>query len=166
MVFIGIDTGIQGAIAVISSAGHILSLEDMPLEKGNKATGHYNPQKIHRRLKEYRRLPIKGVAIEWNQSQPGEGAMRSRNFGMGMAYLEMALIILKFPYVKVYPQKWKNQFGLMAKKLDPGLRLHLSIYDALFPNSRIRITGPRGGIKDGRLEAALIAEYSRQTYNK
>jgi hypothetical protein len=74
----------------------------------------------------------------------------------------MAVLALRQDYQRIDPQKWKNRLGLPGKQLDPGLKLHLTIFDTYFPEYRPLITGPRGGIKDGRLEAVLIAEYMRR----
>lgn len=154
--FIGVDPGISGAFACIDEAGHIKWVHDMPTRADHPATGGYDVAGIKERVGESGKY-----GVEWPQTRPGEGAQRSRNFGLGLGYIEMALVCHHRDWERIDPQKWKNRLGLGAKQNDFGLREHLAAFDLAFPDSRSWITGPRGGIKDGRMEALLIAEYLR-----
>lgn len=160
--YLGIDPGLQGAFALIAESGRLVQLHDMPCIRGQASTGNYDPPGVLSLLRKLTRIPGVQVGVEWPQTRPGEGAQRSRNFGLGLAYLEMSCIALRCDYQKIDPQKWKNRFGLPGKKHDKGLQQHLTVFDTYFPDCRGRISGPRGGIRDGRLEACLIAEYMRR----
>lgn len=160
--YLGVDPGRMGAWALVSSKGTLVDTGDMPVIEGNKASGHYDVPGICRLLRKFSRLPKLEVGIEWPQCREGEGAQRSRNFGLGLGYLEMACVALKITYEKIAPARWKNVFGLPSKKKDPGLKLHKKVFTIYFPDHWEMICGPRGGLKDGRLEAALIAEYMRR----
>ena len=157
--YVGIDPGKFGAFAVLNSNSKIIQVHDMPLDKGRAATGSYDPPKIFALLRMITRLPCVQVGVEWPNTRPGEGAQRCRNFGLGMGYLEMSLIALRTEFTKIDPQRWKRHFKLPSKDDDPKLKQHLGVYDFYFPHQQARVLGPRGGIKDGRLEAVLIAEY-------
>lgn len=163
--YLGVDPGLYGAFALVAESGRLVRLEDMPVLPGTAHSGNYDPAGILALVRRLSRLPDLTVGVEWPQTRPGEGAQRSRNFGLGLAYLEMACLACGCDYAKIDPQKWKNRYGLQGKAHDPGLANHLAVYDLYFPDGRGRITGSRGGIKDGRLEACLIAEFlRRKTY--
>ena len=160
--FLGIDPGLEGAFVLLTESGRPVEFVDMPLDRGNKNTANYDPYSIHSLIRKYSRLPHLRVALEWPQTRPGEGAQRCRNFGLGLGYVEMACLSLGLPVEKIAPLKWKNTFSLPAKEKDPQLKLHLAVFDTFFGAYRDQVTGPRGGIKDGRLEACLIAEHLRR----
>lgn len=159
---LGIDPGQKGALSLISDSRSIISITDMPCDYGNKQTGYLNPVELLALLRRINRLPDVIVALEWPTSRPGEGGERSNNFGKGLGYLEMALLSLFMQYVKIPPANWKKALGLPGKTNPNALKLTEDMFNQLFPKQSWRITGPRGGFKDGRADATLIAEYMRR----
>lgn len=160
--FLGIDPGKYGAFGLVSAAGRVVSVQDMPICVC-KATGHYDIPAIYALLRGTLILPGVRVIMEWPNTRPGEGAQRSRNFGLGMGFVAMALVALRADWERVDPQRWKNRLGLPGKKDPQAIPLARSLYDTYFPDQGGLLLGPRGGLKDGRLEAVLIAEYRRRT---
>lgn len=157
MTVIGIDPGRTGAFAFLHDGG-IVEVVDMPgCDCGQ--TGNYDVNDIHTVLYGIKRAygPAVEIGIEYPQSRPGEGAERSRNFGIGLGYLEMACVGLDLPYKRITPQEWKGRLGLPGKTKPDWKKRSAEMYDLFFPEQRSLIRGLRGGIKDGRLDAALIA---------
>lgn len=94
------------------------------------------------------------VYLERVSSRPKEGVASAFKFGTvfgGLRALAAAKII---PTTLVTPNVWKKHYGIMASKQGAVLRA-----SELFPSWATEFRGPRGGIKDGVAEAALIALY-------
>ena len=157
--FVGVDTGRHGALAVLGPSGRIVKIHDMPVRPGDASTGYYDPDELFRLFASFSYLPGVHVGIEWPQTRPGEGAQRSRNFGMGLAYLEMAAIANRVTYEKIDPGGWKGKMGIPGKTNPKAGEIARFRYLAMFPDQENLILGPRGGLKVDRVEAALVALY-------
>ena len=68
-----------------------------------------------------------------------------------------ALEISGIDFIEVRPQKWKKHFGLSKDK-----KASVELASVLYPDNVYY--GPKGGLKDGRAEAFLMAEYARQIH--
>jgi hypothetical protein len=142
-VHIGIDPGLSGAIACIDTEGALLWVEDMPT-----LAGEVDPRSLHELLAdEY----IDCTHIEVVSIRPGEGGQRSlktgTNYGIVLAVAKMSGSV-----ERVTPAVWKKAMGVTADK-ETSLRRARE----LWPSKADQFAGPRGGGKDGRAEAALIA---------
>lgn len=159
--FIGIDPGAKGAFAIIDEDGRISLLEDMPTYQVRKKKHIVDAKGIKKLLDNdpvyasMTRLCI----IEKQQSMGKEGRNTMLSIGISFGYLEMALIDRDIPYDIIRPQVWKKEFGLTGEKSKES---SISKAEKLFPSSSLY--GPKGGGKDGRAEALLMAEYSRRLY--
>lgn len=157
----GVDPGVYGAFALIND-DRIVRVSDMP-RQSCAGTGSYDPAEILSLVRRVAILPHVMAWMERPHTRPGEGAERSCNFGLGLGYTEMALLACKIPYERVSPMAWMKAVGVHGKKKDPELRQRWRVFDEKFPDQRGLILGPRGGVRDGRLEAVLIAEALRRT---
>lgn len=63
-------------------------------------------------------------------------------------------------YQEVTPQAWQKVFSISSKSGDTGEQSYL-IASKLYPKAEL--TGKRGGKKDGRSDALLIATYGKRT---
>lgn len=159
--YLGIDPGASGAIASIDrESGALLSVFDLPY-LGKEVDASYLSTLLLG-------LPEGSTAILEVQ-QPQGRAVRTASgqwsttmsagstATMMMAYgaLIASLAICQVRVVRVSPSVWKKAMGLST---DKGQSLRMA--RELWPSADV-FTGPRGGGKDGRAEAALLAEHGR-----
>lgn len=104
------------------------------------------------------------VAIEKVNAMPSIGGRRTMgatsafSFGMGYGMWRMACAALAIPYQLVHPATWKKAVLAGAPKSDGS---ELVIAGQLYPAAATELRGPRGGIRDGRVDALLIAHWLR-----
>ncbi len=93
------------------------------------------------------------VFMEHVWSMPNDGAIQAHNFGLNVGAIRGVLGSYEITPTLVLPKAWKTHFDLIGKDK------HASVAKAveIFPKNDF--FGRRGGIKDGRCEAALIAAY-------
>jgi len=147
--FLGIDPGHSGAVSVLETDGSLLHVFDTPLI--NKS---YDVTVMLEILRDYQ--PAR-AALEIQHAMPKQGVTSTFETGYGYGLWYMALSALGIPFDLVRAQDWKRSLGIPA-----GSDKSASVAAAqrLFPSGEF--TGPKGGIKDGRAEAALIAEWKRR----
>jgi len=159
ILFIGIDPGASGAIAVIDRTQKIYLLQDFP---GDEVA----VSEIIRNLKSnYSDIDI-GInrvfqfkaAIERVHSMPGQGVSSSFKFGTNYGIWKGILASFQIPFHEPSPQAWQK--GVIKKAQDkiPALAAARRIWPFA------ELTGPRGGAKDGRADALLIADWCRKQY--
>lgn len=149
--YMGIDPGKSGAVAVINASSEIILLEDCPpTEKGmaDLIKGLFSPY-----VDEYEPLQ---AAIEHVHAMPKQGVSSTFKFGMGYGLWKGILVALEIPFVEVRPQAWQK--GLF-KKAD-GKDAAMAVASRMFPSAELY--GPRGGKKDGRADALLLADWKRR----
>ena len=156
---IGIDPGLDGAIAKISSDMSV-TIIDTPtyiVEGATKKKREYNINEMISIIKEFA-LPDCHVFLEKVHSMPGQGVASMFSMGYGYGLWNAILSSLYIPYTLVLPQRWKKELLLGV-----GQGKNVSVYRAqqLFPETKL--FGPKGGPMDGRGDALLIAEYGRRT---
>lgn len=100
------------------------------------------------------------VFIERVHSRPGEGVSSAFKFGFNAGGLRGMFAAMGKPITYVGPAVWKKALGLSAAK-DPAVALA----SQLFPNDAAFFRGPKGGLRDGPAEAALIAYYGYEKLN-
>lgn len=145
MIYIGIDPGAKGALAVISdfvtlvpfSEGDYLSiLKDVSCM--------VQPQEIR-------------CCLEKVSAMPGNGSVSMFNFGQNFGWIQGVLRAYKLPYQLIRPQAWKKEFSLNSEKAKS-----VTVCKRLFPDVSLLPT-PRCRVEnDGMAEALLMAEYARR----
>jgi len=165
--YIGIDPGKSGAFAVLTDTGDA-EVKDMPLLPGGKG---YDEQSIVSYLRGFAR-PGEGAehasatrvlaCIEVPFAMPRQSstttAVQFDGYGMLRGMIRMAGI----PLVIVTPKVWqKSVYGGRPRGSDPK-EMALMVASQLFPY--VELHGPKGGFKDGRADALLIAEYCRRLH--
>jgi len=155
-VYIGIDPGKSGAVAVINNNQNILLLEDWP---GNEIAAASIIRDLikaypdhHSGIYEY---SIK-AAIERSQSMPGQGVRSMFVFGTNYGIWQGVLAAFQIPFIIPTPQAWQKGIISKAKDKKPAL----AAASRMFPLAELY--GPRGGGKDGRADALLIADFCRR----
>jgi hypothetical protein len=183
-VFIGIDPGVSGALAVLAHGSSLISAlsVDTPTIETRGTRREYQ-------LAEMRALLRDAIAkagdpaavyavIEDVNPMPREGVVSAGAFMRGVGLWEGLLAGLQIPYSKVRPQVWKKEFAIApppakpakGRKKDPKVEeaerrkrqtdqkaRAIVVAQRLFPS----ILFSRK--KDhGRAEALLLAEYARR----
>lgn len=142
MIYIGIDPGKSGALAVISDDG---SVSVVPFDPDTyQATLRYAPG------------PTRAV-LEHVTAMPKQGVTSMFNFGQNFGYIKGLLEAFEIPYELVRPQKWKKEFGITGDK-----NSSIEVCKRLFPSVPLRRTERCRKDDDGMAEALLMAEYARR----
>jgi len=152
-IVIGCDPGEAGYIAVINLT--------------NKTTTfiHNNlpPYDVYERLKELERdFDIVGMGIEKVHAIQGTSAGSNFKFGYNTGAITALLCTINSSLYEVTPKGWQNHIGLMLPNgLSPTNRKRRikkgvgDICSKLYPTAKVR--GVRGGLKDGKSDALMIA---------
>ena len=150
MIFIGIDPGKAGAIAAIDTRNTILLLEDYPGDEYACA----------RLVKDFMSVVATSAkaAIERAQSMPQQGVRSMFTYGDNFGVWKGVMCMAEIPYMLPTPQQWQKGVISKAKDKKPAL----AAAQRLFPTADL--VGPRGGAKDGRADALLIADWCRRQF--
>lgn len=146
MIYIGIDPGKKGGIAVIDEAEGVSSYP-------------YSDEIL---IDVVKAVKCKGAplvaAVEKVGAMPGQGVTSMFTFGTGYGFIQGVLSALSIPYQLVPPKKWKSEYSITADK-----KQSVKVCERLFPELELV---PRGCRKehDGMAEAALIAEYAKRNF--
>jgi crossover junction endodeoxyribonuclease RuvC len=149
--YIGIDPGQSGAIAVIDSQNNIIQLKDWPGDEIQAAKIVQATKKVVREEK----MNLVG-AIEYCHAMPKQGVSSMFKFGTNYGIWMGILAALDIPFYVVTPAKWQKGVIKKAQDKKPALAAAARI----FPNAELY--GPKGGGKDGRADALLIAYWCRR----
>lgn len=142
MIYIGIDPGKSGAMAVIDRATTIL----VPFSEED----YINSLKL---------LPaqLTRACLEHVSAMPKQGVTSMFNFGQNFGYIMGLLEAFGVSYELVRPQKWKKEFGITGDK-----NSSIEVCKRLFPGVDLRRTDRCRKDDDGMAEALLMAEYARR----
>jgi len=173
-VIAGVDPGGEGGIAFLDNAGGLLGVYDLP----NVVVE--DPKRKRQRTV----LDLPGViALLQMVSALRDGVMVPGPEGLGMVYVERPLIVPDqsiqtaansfenygrlcgmlwgrgIPVTPVEPASWK---AVMLRGMPKGKGSSMVVAARLYPHADLH--GPRGGMRDGRAEALLVARYGLQKY--
>jgi hypothetical protein len=150
--FVGIDPGLSGAVAVVDADGALVAVHDTPTLTLRIARGtrhDYDVPGMCALLQPYAGQ-YAHVVIEASQAMPGQGVRSMFSTGYGYGLWLGLLAALQLPYTTVRPVVWKKTFSLGKDKEAARLRAQ-----QLFPGADLRHK------KDhGRAEALLLAWYA------
>lgn len=142
MVYIGIDPGKDGALAMITDKG------EATIFPFNEAAYVAVCYQLKGRCK---------AAVEKVHAMPGQGSKSTFNFGENYGFIKGVLEAFSIPYQEVIPQKWKKEYSLSADK-----NQSIKTAKQLFPDVDLRKSNRCRKDHDGMAEALLIAEYARR----
>ena len=145
-VYIGIDPGKNGGIAVMDASGKVLEVVKMPS----------TPRDLLDFLSGYSEDSF--CTLERVGGMPGNGGSAMFNFGKGYGHLQMALLALGIGTEDVTPNKWEKayQLGSSGKftKTEWKNRLKAKAQQ-MFPSLGKKVTL-------ATCDALLICEYGRR----
>lgn len=156
MIYIGIDPGKNGGIAVIHdklpkpvnitvykySDDDLIDVIDV-CTKGSSIAVHRDEE-------------IKCV-LEKVNAMPGQGVVSMFNFGQNFGFIQGVLKAYEIPFELVPPQKWKKEFSVTSDK-----NTSIEVAKRLFPGVNLKATERCKKDHDGMAEALLMAEYARR----
>ena len=160
---IGIDPGMDGAIATIGDDGLQLTVMPTVEVNGRRSINEPDLQVLLRsRVDQKPRVVIELVSAMPSKGKEGEakrgmGATSAFSFGAGWGFIRGLCCGLGLSYTLVRPQEWqklmlagqaKGSEFLVASRLWPGIDWRKS--------TRARLP------HDGKVDAALIAEWGRR----
>lgn len=166
--YIGIDPGIEGALAVLDCKRNVYVC-DMPtltVRVGNANHNYVDHIELKRKLVhtviQAHELGYTPVAVlEDVHATPqvikgfkkiGKGTVAQFSLGNSKGQLEMALAFLEVQMFRVSPEKWKKAMGLLGREKDASIKLAKE----MFPAAAYEL---RHKTKDGRAEALLLAAF-------
>jgi len=151
---LGVDPGASGAMAWMSSDGHLVAVQDLPWIKGHGLNAAVFAAWVRLREKDIRHAFVERVA-----SRPGQGVVSVFSFGMNYGQILGVLSALKIPVTLVAPTKWKPAVGLPTGSDKAKSRARAS---QIWPGAADNFARVRD---DGRAEAALLALYGARSFS-
>ena len=153
MIFIGIDPGLNGAIAFFDIAKGHLSVIDMPVVemlRGGKKKREVSAQMLAQIIRLAER-PCTAM-FERVNAMPGQGVTSVFSFGRSSGIVEGVLAALAIPMHIITPQVWQKAASVRGGK-DGALQRATELFPAyagLFARKK----------DDGRADAACMAWYA------
>jgi len=94
------------------------------------------------------------IVVEDVHSYSAQGVKSVFSFGQRLGEIEGMLQTLELTYSKVSPKTWQKKLDIEPKSGKKGIYEKISTF---YPD--VVLTGPRGGILDGRCDALSMAYY-------
>ena len=152
--YIGIDPGLRGALAVIDEALDVIALHDVPtltLKARGGNTQQYDLPGMAQLLRPYVGQSAH-VTLEESQAMPGQGVRSTFTTGVGFGAWLALLAALEIPYTRVRPAVWKRMFMLRGQDKEAARLLA----QQLFPSTDLRLKKHHN-----RAEALLLAAHGQ-----
>ncbi len=151
--YLGIDPGSSGAVAVLDGNGQIVAVTDMPVVKvkvGKTERARVSGPMLAALLEQTAHDTVM-VVLEKVGGMTGQSASAAFTFGYGAGMIEGVIAALGLPMAPVTPQVWKKSAGIAA---DKGAAREAAM--RLWPREAERFARVKD---DGRAEAALMARH-------
>ena len=135
--YIGIDPGKTGAVAILDDKGNYINVLDFGQEELMPTLIGYAPV-------------VKFAYLEKVHSMPGQGVVSTFSFGENFGWWQGVLGSLGIPYTTIRPQDWMKKYSLQKSSSSdkPGLE----VARKLFPEAPLRLKKHHN-----RADALLIA---------
>lgn len=146
MIYIGIDPGAKGTMAILDYTGGSREITIIPYDKDDYA----------KNLAELSGLSSI-CCLERVNAMLEQGVTSMFNFGMNYGFIQGLLTAYSIPYELVTPQKWKKEFQITSDK-----NSSIAVCKQLFPDVDLHRTERCRKDDDGMAEALLLAEYARR----
>ena len=133
MKIIGIDPGLNGAIAILED-NKVLDILDMPvMSEGKKNKRQLNSAQLVKYIKDNLDEKSKEivVVVEQVNAMPGQGVTSMFNFGQTFGAIKGICAALGLPIFFVRPAKWKKYFGLINSSKDASRTKAIEMYPSI-----------------------------------
>lgn len=147
---IGVDPGLDGAIAFLNTSGH-LSILDMPTRLKKVSGKNRRFIDVERLVERFDRHDLIHVFVEQQSTRSGLAAQSVLKTGTGYGVLLGIIAANYHEHTIITPQKWKKHFDVTRDK-----KLTQKKATELMPKAAHKWPLVK---HDGRAEAALIALY-------
>ena len=162
MIFVGIDPGLQGYMALFKDNSEWPSIKK--LSQG--LDFYFDMVNLH--------SVSDGLIIciekQISMGHDAHNSLRTGAYNYGRIIMGLDLLVHEFDNIKyseVHPASWKSYYKIKGKDKTASKKSSCDIVKLLFGKAgKELITGKRGAENDNIAEAILIAEYGRQTYNR
>jgi len=174
-IFIGIDPGKKGALAVIDIGMNVLETSVTPLVGDD-----YDISKMLKILAKYKGKEVFVCLENVHAIQGKAGGSSNFQFGRGKGLWEMAILGLKFTTLYIEPKEWQkiSWEGVTQQKIYTGKTLKsgkpqekidtkntsLVAVKRLFPGETLLATNRSRVPHDGIVDALLIANACKQKF--
>ena len=145
----GIDPGVNGALAILDTVAHTCAVIDMPLEAGVKGKSKVSSRGL---IEAIRAADPDAAYVEDVTASPQMGVTSAFSFGDGFGCTRTAIQSHDIALWLTKPTVWKPAMKAPKDKKQATTRA-----SQLFPSAHKLLFGPRGGCFDGRAEALLLA---------
>ena len=144
MIYIGIDPGLSGALAMVSEGreAKVVSWDPEAYRDALAAVSVANEYAV--------------ACLEKVSAMPGQGVTGMFNFGKNYGHIIGLLEANGIPYELVTPQKWQREFSVTDKNSS------IEVCKRLFPAVSLRKNQRCKKDNDGMSDALLMAEYARR----
>ncbi len=132
MKIIGIDPGLNGAIAVLEN-NKVKEIFDVPvMPEGKKNKRQLNSAQLVKMLKDISFNKEETVVVVENVSaMPGQGVTSMFNFGQTFGAIKGICAALGLPIFFVRPAKWKKHFDLINSSKDASRTKAIEMYPSI-----------------------------------
>ena len=132
MRIIGIDPGLNGAIAVLQN-NKIIEIHDIPvMTDGKKNKRQLNSAQLVKLLKDnFQDETDTVVIVEQVNAMPGQGVTSMFNFGQTFGAIKGICAALNLPIFFVRPAKWKKHFDLINSSKDASRTKAIEMYPSI-----------------------------------
>ena len=144
MIYIGIDPGRSGSMAILWENG---STEVIP----------FDPALYVNAISKATITNTCRCCLEHVSAMPKQGVTSTFNFGENFGWIQGVLDSFGVSYELVRPQKWKKEFSITADK-----NSSIAVCKRLFPDVSLKRTERCMKDDDGMAEALLLCEYARR----
>lgn len=155
-VYIGVDPGASGGIAMIKDNGEMFLYAAMPQTERDIA-------EVFKAVSGSTTIDYKGT-IEAVHAMPGQGVTSMFSFGRNYGFLRGCLISHGISFRETTPKEWQRAVGIFAKKgevkKDHKMRC-LAKAQQMFPEVTLWSTPRSKGAQLAVCDAMLIAYYGR-----
>jgi hypothetical protein len=159
MIYVGIDPGLSGAMAVIKRG----TVQIVPMPEGK---GYPEPAMV---FFEFHRLIDETdfcVCVEQTQTRPGQGICSAHRYGYGAGAIHGMLLAMKPRQISIIrPQTWQKH--VWAKYGAHGADTKQRTYQAMlncWPQAAGMLTTARGRLLDGNSDSLAIATWMRDQF--
>ena len=156
MKIIGIDPGLNGAIAILEN-NKVKKIFEMPvMSEGKKNKRQLNSAQLVNLLKSNIESNEETViVVEQVNAMPGQGVTSMFNFGQTFGAIKGICAALSLPIFFVRPAKWKKHFELINASKDASRTKVIEMYPSISDRLRKK--------KDvNKADAILIARYFKE----
>ena len=163
-VFVGIDPGKDGALAILGYREAPILIPFSESEYANQLRKLDPARKpLVWQSKDLGELtPVEPFCVvEHVNAMPGQGVTSCFSFGQNFGFILGLLTAFRIPYELVRPQKWKKVFSCTSDK-----NTSIEVAQRMFPGIDLRRTPKCAKPHDGICEALLMAEYARRLHGQ